>query len=623
MAPTLRDRARRAASVVMAGSLGRKLLVILAGVGIAGSLAIAALLAGIITPSFNQLEQNAVDSHVERTRAVLGDYAAKVQGAVKDYGDWNDSYDYMAKPTRAFEQESFSTLAMVNLAVDGMAYVAPDRRIVIARWLDLERQADDPAMRAQLAAMIAATDFEKALGKGSSGHFYARLGREIAAVGVARVRRSDGSGASRGFVLMARRVTSAQLSALLQLDATLDLTARSRGPMVTPARRSMAIAVPLAGADGTTVASTRFAVPRDVSLLGQRMLLFAVGGAVLLLLVVLAMLRRTIVRLVIRPLHRVERHMQMVRSSGSLGLLDDDGRQDEIGSLGHSFNAMLRQLKDLREQVEVQSFALGKNESAVAVMHNVRNALNPISAILSQGVALAPPIDRATVDRAVAELAKDEIPPVRRQKLAAFVAAAVEAGEGDRAERRRQLEIGREALVHVLEIIGSQQASAHERPPLERCDLTDIIAQNATIARYSGERSAAFSFPAKAHHALANRLILSQVIGNIFANAAEAIAAGGGAGGTISVTIDERPEGVVIAIRDDGEGFAPESRTQLFQRGFSTREHKSGGLGLHWCANSMVAMEGNMRLESEGPGKGATALLTLKAAEAVGESLAA
>ena len=277
---------------------------------------------------------------------------------------------------------------------------------------------------------------------------------------------------------------------------------------------------------------------------------------------------------------------------------------------------MLGQLKDLREQLEVQSFALGRNESAVAVMHNVRNALNPISAILSQGIALGAPVDRSLVERAVGELARDDVPTDRRAKLAAFVAGAIGASETDRIERNRQLQTGREAMGHVLEIIGSQQAAAHERPALDVCDVTEIVARNATIARYSGERSAAFSFPAKPHFARANRLILSQVVGNLFANASEAIAAAPH-GGTITVTVDEVDGKVLIGIRDDGEGFDPELQTQLFQRGFSTREHKSGGLGLHWCANSMVAMGGSLRLESPGRGCGATAVLTLDAAEAV------
>jgi signal transduction histidine kinase len=598
-------------------SLGARLVLILTAVGIAGSLGITLVLASIITPNFSQLERRAVAAHVDRTQAALLEYRNKVESAVKDYGDWNASYDYMAQPTPAFEKESFSPLAMANLDVSGMAYVGNDRRVVIARWIDGDRR-DVPAMRERLVAAVGALDLSTVLGRHSSASFYTRLGGTVAAVGVAKVRRSDGSGAPRGYVLMARAITSQQVSELLQLGARIDLAPAEHEITQTSASR-MTIAVPIAGADGRAVASARFSVPREVSVLGRRMLLLAVAGSTLLLLIVLVVLRRMISRLVLRPLSRVENHMQVVRASGSLSLLDEDRRQDEIGSLGKSFNAMLRQLKDLREQLEVQSFALGRSESAVAVMHNVRNALNPISTILSQGAAQITPIDRATVDRAVAELAKPDLPEARRQKLAAFVAAAIEAGEGARAEHLRQLGIGREAMAHVLEIIGQQQAHAHERPALAVCDVTDIVAQNATIARYSGGASIAFSFPAHPVPVLANRVILSQVIGNMFSNAAEAIAATGRGSGAISVTI-QIGDRVTVRIRDDGEGFAPEVGATLFQRGFSTRPHKSGGLGLHWCANSMTAMEGGLRLESEGKGRGAVAVLTLKAPAAVAQA---
>jgi len=591
-------------------SLGARLVVILTAVGVAGALGITLLLASVITPSFNQLEDKSVAAHVERTHAVLAEYVSKVETAVRDYGDWNASFDYMAHPTAAFEQESFSPLAMANLDVSGMAYVGNDGRVLIARWIDAGRR-DQPAMRARFTEAVRGFDLARIVRGKSSAGFYTRLGGVVAAIGVAKVRRSDGTGRPRGFVLMARAITSPQVSELLQLEATVDLD--STAPLVTPSATRMTIAVPIAGADGRTVASARFVVPREVSALGRRMLLLAVAGSTLLLLLVLVVLRRVITGLVLRPLNRVETHMQMVRASGSLGLLDEDRRRDEIGSLGRSFNAMLRQLKDLREQLEVQSFALGRSESAVAVMHNVRNALSPVTTIISHGIAQTPPIDRRTLNRAVAELAKDDLSAARRQKLAAFAAAAVEALEAARVEQIKQLGIGREAMAHVLEIIGEQQASAHERPALSHCDVTDIIAQNATIARYSGETSIAFSFPAHPCVVLANRVILSQVIGNLFANAAEAVSGAGRTSGSIAVTVDAEPDRVIVRIRDDGEGFDPEVGATLFQRGFSTRAHKSGGLGLHWCANSMNAMEGGLRLESEGKGKGAVAVLTLKA----------
>jgi signal transduction histidine kinase len=600
-------------------SLGAKLVLILTGVGLIGAAAMTLLLATVIMPSFNQLERYAVNGHVERTHAALTEFASKVKNSALDYGQWNDSYDYMAKPNKAFEQDSFAPSAMANLGVNGMAYVRDDRSIVIARWLNLETQADIPALRAELGRAVQRIDYAKAVKDGKSASFYLRLGDTLAAIGVARVRRTDGTGDPRGYVVMARVLTSDQVGKLLQLSARLDLAHPVSGVTVVPHTKTLDIAVPILGDAGQPVATAAYQVPRDLSTLGKNMLLLAVIASVMLLIVVLLVLRRMITRLVINPLNRVERHMGVVRASGTLGLLTEKPRRDEIGSLVTSFNSMLRQLKDLREQLEVQSFTLGRSESAVAVMHNVRNALNPISTVLSQGLGRSPALDRSIVDKALSELTSGDVPEARRQKLVAFLAAAMQAVEEERHERKRQIEIGREALHHVLEIIGQQQEVAHERPALDACDITDIVAQNATIARYSGESSIAFSFPSKRHWVLANRVILSQVIGNLFSNAAEAIAATGRTSGSIGVAIHEREDRVEIVIRDDGEGFDPAAAPTLFQRGFSTRAHKSGGLGLHWCANSMLAMDGTLELKSEGKGCGARAVITLNAAPMLSE----
>lgn len=353
--------------------------------------------------------------------------------------------------------------------------------------------------------------------------------------------------------------------------------------------------------------------PEHAPTLGRHILLMAVGGSTLLLLVVLVTLRRIIAHRVLAPLERLRAHMQHVCTSGLLAPLDVGDRRDEIGSLGRSFNAMLGQLDRQREQIEAQSFLLGRSASAVEVMHNVRNALNPISTILSQGSAEPPPVDRALLGRTLSELAQPDLPTDRREKLAAFAVACIDALEEARRAQVGQLEIGRESLAHVLDIIGAQQADAHQPFALDPCDITDVIARNATIARYAGDLSIAFSFPAESQPVLANRLILSQVIGNLFANAAEAIAATGRQNGSITVSVDRHDNTVRVRIRDDGEGFAPEGGPALFRRGFSTRTNKAGGLGLHWCANAMAAMRGSLTLHSEGKGRGAVAELHLGA----------
>jgi signal transduction histidine kinase len=594
------------------GSLGAKLILILTGVGLLGAAAMTLLLATVITPSFNQLERDAVKGHVERTHAALGEFASKVKNTALDYGHWTDSYTYIASPNRAFEEDSFAPTAMVNLGVNGMAYVRDDRTVVIGRWLDLETQKDMPARRDELVRAVQKIDYARVLKGQESASFYLRLGDAVAAIGLSRIRRTDGTGDPRGYVVMARVLSSEQVSTLLQLKARLDITHPAGEVTVAPHDKTIDIAVPIMGDAGTPVATAAYKVPRDLSSLGNRMLILAVVASVLLLIVVLVVLRLVITRLVINPLNRVERHMGVVRASGAMGLLTETPRRDEIGSLVTSFNSMLRQLTDLREQIEAQSFSLGRSESAVAVMHNVRNALTPISTVLSQGANHQRPVDKELLDRAFGELLRGDLPESRRQKLVAFLAAATQAVEEEREERRRQIDIGRDALRNVLEIIGQQQEVAHERPLLETCDLTDIVAKNATIARYSGQGSIAFNFPSRTHLVQANRVILSQVIGNLFSNAAEAIAATGRSGGSIAVVIHDRQDRIELVIRDDGEGFDPENAPTLFQRGFSTRAHKSGGLGLHWCANSMLSMDGTLELRSDGKGYGARAVLTLK-----------
>ena len=103
---------------------------------------------------------------------------------------------------------------------------------------------------------------------------------------------------------MGRRKRGALVDGWVCLDKPLNLGSTDA---VT---RATTLLPPMLGADGQAVASTLFSVPRDVTLLGRRMLLLAVAGSTVLLLLVLIVLRRLIARLVLRPLHRVESGVQ-------------------------------------------------------------------------------------------------------------------------------------------------------------------------------------------------------------------------------------------------------------------------------------------------------------------------
>ncbi|WP_052134672.1 sensor histidine kinase [Sphingomonas sp. 37zxx] len=584
-------------------SLCARLVLILAGVGLVTAIAIAMLMVVVITPSFDKMESDVVAAQRQRAEAVLLDFAAKAETSARDAADTSIANGTMSAP-----------------GIDGIAFLDKYQRATAARWIGGDAGDEGKAMRARMLAALARIDLGAALKTSESRSFYICIGDQVAVIGAARVRAGI-DGTTERFVVAARLLTADMLGESLQRKIVI---AAPMAGVAPPAEDGyLRAAIPLPGADGQPVATASFDIPRDLAMLGRRMLMFAVGGSILLLAIVFAVLRRTISILVFKPLQRIENHMQQVRASGALTMLMEDRREDEIGSLITSLNLMLSQLKDLREQVAAQSFALGRSDHAAAMIHNVRNALNPVSTILSQGVLRPGVVDRPMLDRAIAELARDDVSAARRQKLAAFVTASADAAAVDRDERRRQLVVGREAIRDVIEIIGCQHAPAQDRPTLAACNISELVARSAAIARYSGDRSITFSFPALPFRAMANRVILSQVVGNIFANAAEAIAAKGVTPGNIAVSISVGNGLTRIRITDDGEGFDPTFSARLFQRGYSTRSHKSGGLGLHWCANAMNAMGGMLEIESDGPGSGARVVLTLATAEVWSEGIAA
>ncbi|HEV7371513.1 sensor histidine kinase, partial [Arenibaculum sp.] len=116
----------------------------------------------------------------------------------------------------------------------------------------------------------------------------------------------------------------------------------------------------------------------------------------------------------------------------------------------------------------------------------------------------------------------------------------------------------------------------------------------------------------------AHPVILKQVIGNLIVNACEAIAMSATGRGEIAIGAESvTADGirwVRISVRDGGIGIASDALQHLFERGYSTKRASSGGIGLHWCANVISAMDGNLRADSAGLGRGATFTVTLRAA---------
>jgi signal transduction histidine kinase len=348
----------------------------------------------------------------------------------------------------------------------------------------------------------------------------------------------------------------------------------------------------------------------------------AVKGALATILVLLVLLY-VVHRIVTQPIGALTRHVAQLSRSGDLELIDDAlaQRRDEIGVLASEFNKMVEALADSRQKLQNQSYVHGMAEMASGVLHNIRNALNPISVGIWKLEESARGVSIGRIETALAELANDETAADRRQKLVSYVRAAAEKLIAQQHVLADEIhELGQHSR-HIEQILQDVDLSGRRRRKPEAINLDKLAEECAAMVPGNAESPITVQIdPALARlpAAMGNRITLTQVLGNLMVNAAESIRMAGIAGGKIEVTGSvESVDGkdmLHIEVRDNGGGVAPEAMDSLFQRGFSTKQQKKGGIGLHWCANSIIAMDGKIHATSDGIDRGATFHLLLPAA---------
>jgi two-component system, OmpR family, sensor kinase len=288
---------------------------------------------------------------------------------------------------------------------------------------------------------------------------------------------------------------------------------------------------------------------------------------------------------------------------------------DEIASLARQFVALSKQLNDAELELRQKSYLQGKADSAAGMLHNVRNALAPVRVMQEKWLREESLPFRANMKKAAAELASDNLDPARKAELERFMVSAARTITLTADGRRDEMDQTKSSIDQVAEILSAYDFDTSAVRSGDVIDLRQIVQQHFKILAARGGENVTLVLPDAAPDIEGNRVQLGQVLDNIFVNAHEAMNAAGVENMQISVTLDPSPEGsVTLRITDNGDGIEADDIAKTFHRGYSTRNHKAGGLGMHWSANAMRAMGGGIALDSDGKGKGASAVLTFKAA---------
>jgi len=571
----------------------------------------------VVMPSFAQLERADAQTAMRRIVYALDRTLAELGTSATDWGNWADTYRFVEDHNGAFVAANISDLALRQLNVNVLMIVDREGHLVQARDLDLE--SDQPLGLELTAEPQLPADFpwRAHLHAATAVHCLLRVSRGILLLAAAPVLDGHGNGPSRGMVIIGRLLSPAVVRSL-GAQAQVALAMLPPDPNVATEKVLESDSVTRVyrlfnDLYGRPVMTLRVDVPREITLRGYRAVAYASACLIAAAVIVLILLVVVLNRVILNPLARVTRHAVDLGEDPELRTRLDLPRRDEFGVLAHELDRMVERVAESRMQLVDQSFQAVFAELAKGVLHNLGNAMTPISvrlASLTERLRAAPIAD---AEQAVTELTEGTADAARCADLEQFLrlacrdlAATVRSTQEDVATITRQTSLIQSALAE-------QMRSARNEYVIEPVRLTELLAQSLEIVPDSCRarlRIAADDTVRRVGVVRVARTVLRLILQNLIINAADAVRDAGKDRGTLQVSAeilrDADRRQLHLQCIDDGIGIAAENLERVFEKGFTTKSPETNhGIGLHWCANAIGALGGRIWAASDGPGRGA------------------
>jgi PAS domain S-box-containing protein len=277
------------------------------------------------------------------------------------------------------------------------------------------------------------------------------------------------------------------------------------------------------------------------------------------------------------------------------------------------------ELERVHKLLMTASRQAGMAEVATNVLHNVGNILNSVNisaSLVTERVkqSKAPGVCRVAAllqekGSAVGEfIDHDE----RGKRIPEYLTSLGEQLMSDQKMALEELASLRDNLEHIKDTVAMQQSYAKLCGVTETIAVVDLVEDSlrlnagafvrhgVTLRREFGEVP---PITVDKHKVL-------QILVNLVRNAKYACDESGRSDKLLTLRIEKAPAGVRICVIDNGVGIPAENMPRLFTHGFTTRA-SGHGFGLHSGALAAQELGGSLRVESDGPGCGATFILEL------------
>ncbi len=267
-------------------------------------------------------------------------------------------------------------------------------------------------------------------------------------------------------------------------------------------------------------------------------------------------------------------------------------------------------LRETQEKLVVAAHQAGMTELAAEVLHNVGNALNGMS---TSSTLLMGQLDKMRVDllpKLAEALEAGELDSERRHRIASGLRRVHKHLETQNHLSKEEGHAMARKLDQVIRILKAQENHVKLESVAERCDLARMV-PGLVISQQDSFPQLDVHVDYQLRHSLiwAPKPRVIQVLRHLLRNSFEAMSE---LAGTHCLTIRAQIDAgqLCLELEDDGGGIQPDNLARLCAYGFTTKG-EGRGFGLHYCANAVRAMSGDLQITSPGQGLGATAALRL------------
>ncbi len=319
----------------------------------------------ILTDSYTQLEQKDTIAHVERAVNAMTNELAGLSRSANDYAAWDDTYNFMESRDPAYLEVNYPDATFDNNRLSLVTIVDMQGKIVFAKAFDLVQKQEIP-VAPEISDLV--THHPALLRPAQSisttaGILMLPTGPLL--IAVQSILTSDGTGPTRGALLMGRALAADEIAQLSEVTQ-LALSARPASAALPPEAQAAAAVLSaqqpivvhpvneqlvqgytwLNDIDGRPAVLLSVDRAREIYQQGQMTLsyltLLLIGAGLVVGIVMAGLLEHT----VILRLGRLNREVQAIGTSGDLSQRVSTQGRDELGRLATEIDRMLDSLEN-------------------------------------------------------------------------------------------------------------------------------------------------------------------------------------------------------------------------------------------------------------------------------------